>query len=352
MEPPIRYARTADGVGIAFTTFGTGPPLVLLPGVPFECFHLEWQIPEQRAFYEALGRRLTVTQYDARGTGLSQRDASDFSLGAMLADLEAVIAAVGLARFGLLGRWNSGLYAIAYAAQHPERVTGLALWGGFARGPEGTEAPQIRALLSLIERDWALFSETAAHLWLGWSVGAAARRFAEVFRAASTPQQARAALDAAAAIDVTPLLVRVAVPTLVLHRRGFEPSAGPARALAAGIPHARLVVLEGESPSPLALDQPSAAPAIVAFFVDDDAPLPAADAAATADSSPTAPAGLTRREVEVLVLLARGDSNQEIARRLQRSVHTVERHVANIYRKIDARGRADATAFALRNRLA
>jgi DNA-binding CsgD family transcriptional regulator len=33
-------------------------------------------------------------------------------------------------------------------------------------------------------------------------------------------------------------------------------------------------------------------------------------------------------------------------------VHTVERHIANIYRKIDARGRADATAYALRHHLA
>ena len=58
------------------------------------------------------------------------------------------------------------------------------------------------------------------------------------------------------------------------------------------------------------------------------------------------PGGLTRREAEVLRLLAGGRTNKEIAADLVISVHTVERHLATIYRKIGARNRADATAFA------
>jgi DNA-binding CsgD family transcriptional regulator len=61
---------------------------------------------------------------------------------------------------------------------------------------------------------------------------------------------------------------------------------------------------------------------------------------------------LTPREVEVLRLLASGASNQEIAATLVISVHTVERHLANIYAKIGARRRADATRYALRHGLA
>ena len=64
------------------------------------------------------------------------------------------------------------------------------------------------------------------------------------------------------------------------------------------------------------------------------------------------PHGLTPREQEVLRLLAAGESNRQIARRLGLSPHTIERHVANLYRKIGARGRADATAYALRSGLA
>jgi hypothetical protein len=53
-----------------------------------------------------------------------------------------------------------------------------------------------------------------------------------------------------------------------------------------------------------------------------------------------------------LIHLPKGDTNAGIAGELGLSIHTVERHVANIYRKIDARGRADATAFAVRRGLA
>jgi DNA-binding NarL/FixJ family response regulator len=58
------------------------------------------------------------------------------------------------------------------------------------------------------------------------------------------------------------------------------------------------------------------------------------------------PCGLTPREAEVLGLLASGRTNREIAAELVISVHTVERHLATIYRKIGARNRTDATAFA------
>jgi DNA-binding CsgD family transcriptional regulator/tetratricopeptide (TPR) repeat protein len=58
------------------------------------------------------------------------------------------------------------------------------------------------------------------------------------------------------------------------------------------------------------------------------------------------PGGLTEREVEVLRLVASGMSNQEIADSLYLSVRTIERHVGNIYTKIDGHNRADATAFA------
>jgi DNA-binding NarL/FixJ family response regulator len=60
------------------------------------------------------------------------------------------------------------------------------------------------------------------------------------------------------------------------------------------------------------------------------------------------PAGLTAREAEVLRLLADGRTNREIAARLVLSVHTVERHVANAYRKTGAHNRAEATTFVIR----
>ena len=65
-----------------------------------------------------------------------------------------------------------------------------------------------------------------------------------------------------------------------------------------------------------------------------------------------APAGLTPREVEVLRLISAGSTTRQIAEELIVSPATVERHITSLYRKIGARGRADATAYALRHGVA
>jgi DNA-binding NarL/FixJ family response regulator len=63
------------------------------------------------------------------------------------------------------------------------------------------------------------------------------------------------------------------------------------------------------------------------------------------------PAGLTRREVEVLCLLSRGLPNKEIARRLVISPKTVSNHVEHIYAKVGASTRASAALFAMQHGL-
>lgn len=79
---------------------------------------------------------------------------------------------------------------------------------------------------------------------------------------------------------------------------------------------------------------------------------PPAAAFAAAPHALATPAGLTRREVEVLGLLAQGLSNKEIAAVLSLSDRTVERHITGVYRKIGVERRSEATAFALRHGLA
>ncbi|WP_181905835.1 LuxR C-terminal-related transcriptional regulator [Microbacterium bovistercoris] len=72
------------------------------------------------------------------------------------------------------------------------------------------------------------------------------------------------------------------------------------------------------------------------------------------EESPTAPGsgdGLTAREREVLVLLAEGLSNKQIAERLFITPKTTMHHSSAIYRKLDVRSRAEATAFAHRHGL-
>jgi HD-GYP domain-containing protein (c-di-GMP phosphodiesterase class II) len=73
------------------------------------------------------------------------------------------------------------------------------------------------------------------------------------------------------------------------------------------------------------------------------------DAAGVARSRARAawPRGLTDREVEVLLLVARGQSNKEIASNLGISPRTAQQHVIHIYQKIDVSSRAAAALFAV-----
>jgi len=217
--PRISYARGADGVSLAFTVTGSGPALVFVPWVPFSNFRMEWQNPLLNGVFEQMAGRLRLVHYDGRGTGHSQRDVTDLSLEALVSDLGTVVDRAGLADVSLLGQYNSCPHAIAYAARHPERVRRMVLFGGSARGWDAMSAKQTQAMLSLIEQDWDLFADTAAHQWMGWSAGDAGRAEADKIRGAVTPQVARATVQAASATDVTEQLPRVAAPTLVLHRQ-------------------------------------------------------------------------------------------------------------------------------------
>ena len=346
MEPRIQYARTSDGVTIAYTVHGGGPPMIWLPPVPFSNVVAQWQIPLLRSAYEGLGQHLRVVLYDGRGTGQSQREVEDLGLGAMMRDLEAVVTAAGLGRFALFGYYHSCLLAIAFAAAHASQITRLILFGGAARGWDAMAPAETQALLTLIERDWDLFTDAAAHAWLGWSAGETGRLMAEAFRTAATPAMARSMLRIARDTDVSNDLARIQAPALVLHRQGERQiPVEVSRQLAAALPNGRLLQLPGSTATLFVEDLGGDIKVLVDFLTDG----------ATAQPGPSArlPASdtLTPRELQLLRLVAGGETNAEVAHRLGLSIHTVERHLANLYPKIGARGRSDATAYAIRRGL-
>jgi len=78
--PRISYARSPDGVSLAFTITGDGPAVVFVPWVPFSNLRMEWQNPFLNRVFQQMARRLTLVHYDGRGTGHSQRDVTDLSL--------------------------------------------------------------------------------------------------------------------------------------------------------------------------------------------------------------------------------------------------------------------------------
>jgi class 3 adenylate cyclase len=188
---------------------------------------------------------LQVVRYDARGTGMSDRHPLDFSMHARLLDLEAVIERLKLTRFAIFGSRHGVPAAIAYAAGHPERVSHLILPDAFFRGRDQREA--VRDFDSMRERadeQWERATLLMANANLDFRDSESARRRASLFRESMTPESVRAFYAALEAIDVTPLLPQVAVPTLVMYRAASA-NRNPLewREMASKIPHARFVTV-------------------------------------------------------------------------------------------------------------
>jgi class 3 adenylate cyclase len=248
MEPRIQYAKTSDGVSIAYSTLGEGLPLVLAPTPEVNHIQAEWQLPGASSYYEHLAEERMVVRYDGRGTGLSDRNVADFTLDTFVLDLDAVVAHLGLKRFALLGSLGGGTVATAYAARHPERVSHLLLWCSYAPSPDMTQGtPEFEAIRALIDQDWVIYTETVTRMFLGWSAGDEARQGAAYFRQSVTQETLRTLVDVVSGIDATEFMPQVRAPTLVFCRREGMNGLDPSRVLAAGIPDARLVVLEGQS---------------------------------------------------------------------------------------------------------
>jgi class 3 adenylate cyclase len=245
MEPQIQYVTTADGVRIAYYTLGTGPAVLTIPSLPVSHLQLEWHTPGARDRLELIAQRRTLVRYDARGFGLSDRDVIDFSLDALVRDIEAIADHLALDRFQLMAGGLPVAIAIAYAAQHPARLTHLAL---DTNSPaDQIDEDEVASLLDLADKNWELASEALAHAVMGWSNSVVARNIASLMREATTPETLRRFLEYSRTWDVAALLPRVAVPTLIITRRsGADQAMEHGRAIAAAIPEARLVMVEAD----------------------------------------------------------------------------------------------------------
>jgi class 3 adenylate cyclase len=255
MEPRIQYAKTADGVNIAYSSFGAGPALVYTPDNPIFGISLSsWQVPEAKAWYERLARGRTLVRYDSRGTGESDRSAKDYSLEGLLRDLDAVVDGMGLERFALVGGYFSGPVTIAYAARYPERVSHLILWCPLAATSTYSESSVSQAfssLRSMAGQEWELYVKTMVYTSYSGAGGDLLQRLAELYRRSVSPSEFPVILAGLRAHDATSLLGQVRAPTLVIHWRDNKSCpVEEARRIAASIPGAEMLVLEGEDPWP------------------------------------------------------------------------------------------------------
>jgi class 3 adenylate cyclase/pimeloyl-ACP methyl ester carboxylesterase len=250
----IKYCRTPDGVRLAYAISGSGPPLVKSANW---MNHLEydWESPVWRHVLRGLSSDHTLIRYDARGNGMSDWDVDELSLDAWVGDLETVVDAARVERFPLIGISQGCAVAVSYAVRHPERVSHLVLYGGFALGGK-KRAPQEKekrdAMTTLMRLGWGAdnpsFRQMFTGLFLPGATQEQAASFNELQRRTTSPEIAARYYDVVGDFDITDLLPRVTAKTLVMHVRGdlvCPIEAG--RVLAAGIPGARFVALQGQN---------------------------------------------------------------------------------------------------------
>ena len=263
LRQDIRYSCASDGVRLAFAKVGNGPRLLKAANY---LNHLEydWESPVTRHLLHGLAGHFTLLRYDARGNGLSDREVPSVTFEDWVTDLEAVADAAGWDRFPLLGMSQGCAVSIAYAVRHPERVSHLVLYGSFARGravraTNADELEKLQAMKTLIRIGWGednpAFRQLFTSLFVPGGSNEQLHWFNELQRVSASPECATRYFDVTNNIDIRELLPQVRVPTLVMHLRDdavhrFEFG----REVAAAIPGARFVPLQGRNHMPLASD--------------------------------------------------------------------------------------------------
>ena len=258
-EQHVRIATSADDTAIAWTTTGSGPPL-LRAGHFLTHLDFDRQSHIWAPMIDALNQRFSLTRYDQRGTGLSGQDVSDFCLDRLVEDLEAVADAAGLETFPIFASSQGVPVALAFAAWHPERVSKLVLYGGYAQGRSLRENEEDKAkaeaILTFIRQGWGrsgtAFSQAFATTYAPYATSEQLSEMARMQIASATPENAVALRMAIDRFDVRDLLPDVVAPTLIVHcdEDAVHP-VSQSRLIASRVPAAELRILPGRNHVPL-----------------------------------------------------------------------------------------------------
>jgi pimeloyl-ACP methyl ester carboxylesterase len=248
----IRFATGPSGIQIAYATSGSGPPL-LRASHWLSHLQLDWDSPVWRPLLDALGRDHTVIRYDQRGTGLSDRTVVGQDLGDFVEDLKAVADALGLDRFPIFAASQAVPAALRFAAENPQRVSKLVLYGGFAQGRSlRSNAPgdaDEQTMLALIRAGWgqhdSAFAKAFSALFMPGGTRTQIDSFIRMQQQSIAPEGAVRLRQIVDRFDVLDLLDQIEAPTLVIHTRAdaIHPIE-QGRLLASHIEDARFVMLD------------------------------------------------------------------------------------------------------------
>jgi len=194
-----------------------------------------------------------VVRFDKRGTGLSERDASDYvSDESFVPDIEAVVDELGLQRFAMYGFSAGGRLALHYYAKHPDRVSRLVFYGTNAKGSDDELRKRRDVVLAVIHASWEIGSKVWAERLMPYGgTREDIERIARWLRLSVTGEVVQKQIEIGSKRgDLSNLLAKVSVPTLVIHRRGDQVPFAAGRELASKIPGARFLPLEGNNHLP------------------------------------------------------------------------------------------------------
>jgi class 3 adenylate cyclase/pimeloyl-ACP methyl ester carboxylesterase len=241
--PSVQYARTEDGVSIAYSIMGSGRTLIHLPPIPISS---QQNAPDLLPSMGEWADHFRNVAYDARGSGMSDRSARDFSLDAMLLDLRAILQRTQEGPAVLYAVFDSVPVAAICAARYPADISALILTNGWTRYSEYDELPARAAERAMRNQDWTLYTETLARVLMGSMFNDdIIARLGEYIRSCVDQETLLAAYAAIEKWDISDELSAIDAPTLVLFNQNNSfLTLGSAQRLAAAIPRAELRIFD------------------------------------------------------------------------------------------------------------
>jgi pimeloyl-ACP methyl ester carboxylesterase/DNA-binding CsgD family transcriptional regulator len=326
---------------LAWAESGVGPAVVKAANW-LTHLEYEWESPVWKHWIEFFSLHSRLVRYDERGCGMSDPNVGAQSVDQWTDDLEAVIEAARLTfPVSLLGISQGATTCISYAVRHPDKVSSLILYGGYSRGAFNRDAPGAepvyRAMIQLARVAWGMDNPTFRQVFTSRFIPGGnpeqLKWFNDLCLNTTTGGAAASLLEARASVNITGLLDKVRVPTLVLHARNDEVvPISEGRLIASLIPGAEFVELD--SRNHILLENEPAwyrfREAVLAFLK------------VGSGTRPTAFENLSPRERQVLALMTDGLSNAQIAKRMHLSEKTVRNHASSIFEKLGVASRAQA----------
>lgn len=276
-EPPLTRYANAGGLHIAYQVVGDGPiDILFVPGLVSNV-ELAWEEPLQASFLQGLASFSRLILFDKRGTGLSDPVPVDRppTLEDRMADIDAVLDAVGSERVSLFGFSEGGSTSALYTATHPERVASLVLWGATPRVSGAEDWPwgytREKGLAQLKSVEAGNFSEYfGVDFFAPSEVGSVEfeRWWSRASRLSSSPAMWISLIKTNGETDVRGVLPTISRPTLVLHREDDKViDVRSGQYMAERIPGAKLVVLPGRDHWPWVGDSDAALAEVQQFLV-------------------------------------------------------------------------------------